>query len=262
MDPSDAENTTFTTVCGLFQFKEISFGLCNAPATFERMMENILSSLYWETCLLYIDDVIIFANSFEQHVERLSEVLTRLQIVGLKLSPQKCQLLKRQICFLGHVVSEHGISTDPAKVRAVEQWSAPSELHKAHKVHSFLGLCSYYNHFVEGFATTAIPLHKLTEKKTQFKWTDECQASFMKLKQALCSSPILCYPTIRQNFVLNTDANWAGIGAVLSHVEDGKERVVAYYRQALNKTERNYCITRKELLAVVEAVYFILAVML
>ena len=253
MDPADAEKTAFTTICGLFQFKVMSFGLCNAPATFERMMEIILSGLHWETCLLYIDDVIIFADSFEQHMERLSEVLSKLQTAGLKLSPQKCQLFKKEVCFLCHVVSEHGISTDPTKIRAVEQWSAPTDVHQ---VRSFLGLCSYYRRFVEGFATIAKPLHKLTEKKTPFKWTDECKASFMKLKQALCSSPVLCYPTIRQNFVLDTDASGVGIGSVLSQVEDGKERVVAYYSRALNKAERNYCITRKELLAVEAVKHF------
>ena len=229
----------------------MSFGLCNDPATLERMMEIILSGLHWETCLLYIDDVIIFADSFEQHLERLSEVLSRLQTAGLKLSPQKCQLFKKHVCFLGHVVSEHSISTDPPKIRAVEQWSALTEIHQ---VRSFLGLCSYYRRFVEGFATIARPLHKLTEKKNPFQWTPECQESFMRLKQALCSSHILCYPTIRQNFVLDTYASGVGIGAVLSKVEDGKERVVAYYSRALNKAERNYCINKKELLAVVEVV--------
>ena len=152
MDPADAEKTAFTTICGLFQLKVMSFGLCYAPATFERMMEIILPGLHWETCLLYIDDVIIFADSFEQHMVRLSEVPSKLQTAGLKLSPQKCQLFKKQVCFLGHVVSEHGSSTDPTKIRAVEQWSAPTDVHP---VRSFLGLCSYYRRFVEGFATIA-----------------------------------------------------------------------------------------------------------
>ena len=246
MDPADAEKTAFTTICGLYQFKVMSFGLCNAPATFERMMEIILSGLHWETCLLYIDDVIIFADSFEQHLERLSEVLSRLQTAGLKLSPKKCQLFKKKVCFLGMSMVSRQI------LPRYELWNSGQPPQMYIKSEAFL--CSYYRRFVEGFATIARPLHKLTEKKNPFRWTPECQESFMRLKQALCSSPILCYPTIRQNFVLDTDASGVGIGAVLSQVEDGKERVVAYYSRALNKAERNYCITRKELLAVVEAV--------
>lgn len=251
MDPQDAEKTAFTTTCGLFQFKVLSFGLCNAPATFERMMESVLSGLHWETCLLYIDDVIVFGDSFDQHLQRVADVLDRLGKVGLKVSPTKCQLFKKQVSFLGHTVSEEGISTDPNKISAVEHWSAPKNLHD---LRSFLGLCSYYRRFVEGFATIAKPLHRLTEKSRSFLWTQECQESFEKLKQALITAPILCYPTTRENFVLDTDASGVGIGAVLSQQHDGVERVVAYFSKTLTKHERNYCITRKELLAVIEAV--------
>ncbi|MES9880089.1 MAG: reverse transcriptase domain-containing protein [Sedimenticola sp.] len=251
MDPKDAEKTAFTTMCGLYQFKVMSFGLCNAPATFERMMEAVLAGLHWETCLLYIDDIIVFADSFEQHIHRLSEVLTRLENAGLKLSPSKCKLFRKSVGFLGHIVSEDGVSTDPTKIDVVQQWPTPRSVHD---VRSFLGLCSYYRRFVKGFATIAKPLHRLTEKQTPFSWTDECQSSFDTLKQALTTSPVLCYPSIRENFILDTDASGVGIGAVLSQVNDGCEKVVAYYSKALTKAQRNFCITRKELLAVVEAV--------
>lgn len=165
--------------------------------------------------------------------------------------PHKCQLLKKQVSFLGHVVSEHGIATDPSKIKAVEEWPVPTNVHD---VRSFLGLCSYYRRFVEGFASIAKPLHRLTEKQTPFKWTAECRESFMKLKQALCSSPILCYQTARQNFILDTDSSGVGIGAALSQAEDGVERVVAYYNRTLYKAGKNYSETRQELLAVVEVV--------
>ncbi|MES9881596.1 MAG: reverse transcriptase domain-containing protein [Sedimenticola sp.] len=251
MDSKDAEKTGFSTTCGLYQFTVMPFGLCNAPATFERMMEVILSGLHWETCLLYIDDIIVFADSFGQHLERLSEILSRIESAGLKLSPKKCRLFKHEVEFLGHVVSENGIATDPRKIEVVKNWPTPKTVHD---VRSFLGLCSYYRRFVKHFADIARPLHQLTEKATQYKWTDACEQAFDTLKQALITAPILCYPSIRTNFILDTDASGVGIGAVLSQCDGDDERVVAYYSRALGKAERNYCITRKELLAVVESV--------
>ncbi len=251
MDSKDAEKTGFATICGLYQFTVMPFGLCNAPATFERMMEVILAVLHWETCLLYIDDIIVFADSFEEHIKRLSEILDRIECAGLKLSPKKCRLFKHKVEFLGHVVSENGIATDPRKIEVVKDWPTPKTVHD---VRSFLGLCSYYRRFVKHFADIARPLHRLTEKATIFKWTEECEQAFATLKQALITSPILCYPSTRKNFILDTDASGVGIGAVLSQCDGEHERVVAYYSRALGKAERNYCITRKELLAVVGSV--------
>jgi transposase InsO family protein len=251
MDPDDAEKTAFTTTSGLFQFRVMPFGLCNAPASFERLMEYVLAGLQWEICLVYLDDIIIFADTFEQHVERLGEVLRRVHEAGLKVSAKKCNFFQEKVAFLGHVVSAEGVCTDPAKVEAVEKWPQPQNVHH---VRSFLGTCSYYRRFIKGFAGIAKPLHQLTEKVADFRWTSECQQAFEKLKQLLTSAPILGYPSTESPFVLDTDASGFGLGAVLSQVQDGEERVISYYSRTLNKAERNYCVTRRELLAIVEAV--------
>jgi hypothetical protein len=251
MHPEDAEKTAFTTSRGLFQFKVMPFGLCNAPATFERLMEYVLAGLQWEICLVYLDDIIVFADTFEEHVARLGTVLTKVHEAGLKVSAKKCHFFQEKVAFLGHIVSPEGVATDPAKVEAVHKWPQPRNVHH---VRSFLGTCSYYRRFIKGFATIAKPLHQLTEKQIDFKWTTECQQAFETLKHLLTSAPILGYPSTASPFLLDTDASGFGIGAVLSQVQEGVERVIAYFSRTLNKAERNYCVTRRELLAVVEAV--------
>ncbi|KAK3086868.1 hypothetical protein FSP39_024642 [Pinctada imbricata] len=251
MEPDDKAKTAFSTPKGLFQFKVMPFGLCNAPATFERLMETVLNGLPFQTCLLYIDDIIVYSKDFKTHVERLSEVLERLKNAGLKLSPKKCNFFQNQVSFLGHIVSNEGVSTDPIKISAVKDWPTPKTVHD---VRSFLGTCSYYRRFIPGFAHIARPLHKLTEKGKQFSWAEESQASFDKLKTLLISSPILSYPDMSKPFMLDCDASGFSVGAVLSQSDNGSERVVAYFSKTLNKAERNYCVTRRELLAIILAI--------
>jgi hypothetical protein len=251
MDPRDAEKTAFATTCGFYQFRVMPFGLCNAPSTFERMMEYLLAGLHWETCLIYLDDIIVYADTFDQHLERLEEVLTRVRKGGLKISPKKCHFFQAKVKFLGHVVSSEGIATDPEKITAVQEWPTPSSVHE---VRSFLGTCSYYRKFIKSFANIARPLHKLTEKTADFHWNSECDIAFQTLKQSLVTAPILGYPDMNDPFVLDTDASGFGIGSVLSQVRNGKEHVIAYYSKTLGKAERNYCVTRRELLAIVESI--------
>ena len=252
MDVRDEQKTAFTTGSGgLYQFTVMPFGLCNAPATFERLMERVLSGLPWEVCLAYLDHIISHAHTFDEAVARLREVFSRLRDAGLKLSPKKCHLFQQSVTFLGHIVTGEGISTAPDKVRGVNEWPVPTN---ASELRSFLGLCSYYRRFVGGFAEIARPLHRLTEKDTHFIWTAECAQAFQRLKRSLTSAPVLSYPTTTEPFVLDTDASNRGIGAVLSQVQNGEEKAVAYFSTTLSKTERNYCVTRKELLAIVKAV--------
>ncbi|GBM44268.1 Retrovirus-related Pol polyprotein from transposon 297, partial [Araneus ventricosus] len=226
--PEDREKTAFTTGQGLWQFKVMPFGLCNAPATFERLMETVLRGLSSEACLVYLDDIIIVGRTFEEHLNNLRKVFQRLQKANLKLNPKKCR-----------------------KIKAVVDWPRPDKIHDLRK---FLGLFTYYRRFVKNFSTIARPLHKLTEAKSNFNWTDECEKSFNILKQALSSSPILTYPRTDKDFILDTDASNEGIGAVLSQNTGNEERVIAYFSKSLGKPERNYCVTRKELLAIVKSI--------
>ena len=251
MAPEDAEKTAFTTQFGLYQFKKMPFGLANAPATFERLMELVLSGLHWEICLIYLDDIIVFSETFEEHLTRLQLVLRRLKQAGLKVTPKKCHLFQFQVEFLGHIVSAAGISTDPKKTESIDSWPPPKSIRD---VRSFIGLCSYYRRFVKGFADIAKPLYMLMEKDAVFSWTAECEQAFQTLKSALVTPPILAYPSEKEVFILDTDASSVGLGAVLSQVQDGVEKVVAYYSRVLSSTERKYCVTRRELLAVVKAV--------
>lgn len=251
VNPEDKEKTAFSTHMGLFQFNVMPFGLSNAPATFERLMESVLSGLHWQTCLVYLDDIIVFSDTFESHIERLSKVLERIEKAGLKISPKKCQLFQHKVNYLGHIVSSEGVATDPSKVEAVQNWPQPRNVHD---VRSFLGTCSYYRRFIKGFAHIAKPLHKLTEKNNKFSWSSECEQAFQLLKNALVTSPILGYPSLDEMFILDTDASAFGIGAVLSQTDGKTERVIAYYSKSLSKSERNYCVTRRELLAIIESV--------
>ena len=244
----DADKTAFICREGMFRFKKMPFGLCNAGATFQRLMDLVLSGLSPEICLAYIDDVIIFSSDESSHLERLEAVLDRLTSAGLKLKPSKCSLLQRSVSFLGHIISAEGIATDPRKVSDITGWPVPRNVKE---VRAFVGICGYYRRYVENFASIAKPLYQLTEKNHKFEWTADCETAFERLKAALTSPPVLGMPNDTDPFVLDTDAsNWA-IGAVLSQKQEGTERVIAYASRKLSKAEMNYCVTRRELLAIV-----------
>ena len=172
MDEADADKTSFVTRRGTFKFNVLPFGLTNAGATFQRVMDVAMSGLNLSICLIYLDDIILFSSTVTEHLERLRCLFTALRRANLKLKPSKCELLRTKVSFLGHVVSDQGIATDPDKIRAVVEWPVPRSVTE---VRSFLGLCSYYRRFVESFATVAGPLHALTGKARSFEWTEECQ---------------------------------------------------------------------------------------
>lgn len=251
MAEEDRCKTAFTTRQGLFEFNVMPFGLCNAPATFERLMESVLAGLHWQICLIYLDDVIVTGSTFEEMIQNPQTVFQRFEESGLKVKPRKCHLFKKEVEFLGHVVNEHGVSPDPKKVDCIRNWPIPKTVTE---VRSFLGLCSYYRRFVSGYSFIAKPLHSLTEKGQPFAWTAKCEEAFETLKKRLISAPILAHPDFSLPFILDTDASDHAIGAVLSQRIGKVEKVVAYASRSLSKSERKYCVTRKELLALV---YFV-----
>ena len=175
VDEKDREKTAFITPDGLYEFQVMPFGLCNAPATFQRMMDLVLADLKWTTCLVYLDDVIVFSTTFSQHLERLESVLRCIQEAGLTLKSSKCQFGSRKLKILGHVVSAEGVSPDLDKTRAVADFRRPANIKD---IRSFLGLCSYYRRFVKDFAKIAKPLTHLTKNNVPFVWKHEQENAF------------------------------------------------------------------------------------
>ena len=215
--PEDRPKTAFiSSKRGLFEYITMPFGLCNAPSTFQRCMELVMKGLQRKTLLIYLDDVIVFSSTFEEHITRLDEVLTRLGEAGLKLKPSKCELFRESVIFLGYLVTPDGVKPDPQKVEAVHDWPTPKNVTG---VRAFLGLCSYYRRFIKGFAHIAGPLNSLLEAGQAFEWSEECQAAFDALKAKLTGEEVMAYPADDGLFILDTDASNTGIGATLSQVQ-------------------------------------------
>uniref|UniRef100_A0A8C5GH97 Gypsy retrotransposon integrase-like protein 1 n=1 Tax=Gouania willdenowi TaxID=441366 RepID=A0A8C5GH97_GOUWI len=243
----DKMKTAFCTPFGLFKFNRMPFGLCNAPSTFQRLMERMFGSQHCQSLLLYLDDVVVYSTSIDDHLQRLGAVLSRLQREGLKVKLSKCDFFKKEVKYLGHVISADGVSTDPDKITAVAGWPRPTT---TTELRSFLGFASYYRRFVNGFAKMAGPLHQLIAEMQRVQgrskqqllaasWTGECEKSFNDLKATLVSAPVLAYANFSLPFILEIDASFDGLGAVLSQEHEGKVRPIAYASRGLRPTERN-----------------------
>ncbi len=206
-----------------------------------------MRGLQWHTCLIYLDDIIVFGSNFDEHMARVSEVLDRIQSSGLKLKPEKCHLLQTEVTFLGHLVTADGVKPNQANIAKIQQWPRPTNVTEVRQI---LGMCNYYRRFVKDYSLLARPLTSLTCKGHDFKWTTECQKSFECLKEALIGSDIMAFARDDGDYILDTDASDCQIAAVLSQIQDGKERVISYGSRTLNKAEKNYCITDKELLGI------------
>ena len=248
MSPEAKRKAAFVTNEGLFQFRVMPFGLCNAPATFERLMDRVLCGMRWSHCLVYLDDVISFGKTISEALLRLEEVLARLSEFVLQLKAKKCTFMQTEVAFLGHIVGRTGLACDPDKLSAVRNWHEPN---KVKAVRQFVGFVGYYRRFVKNFAELADPLVSLTRKGVPFVWGIEQQRAFDALKACLLSAPILGFPTEEDRFVLDTDASLFAIGGVLNQIQNGEEVVIAYASRSLRLSQRRYCTTRREMLAAV-----------
>ena len=259
----DRAKTSFTTLFGLYEFTRMPFGLCNAPATFQRLMQVIFRKQMYQTMLCYLDDILIFSKTIEEHIQRLDEVFEILETNGLKLKRKKCCFLKESVIYLGHMIDKEGVSPDPNKIEVIQKWDIPRNIKE---LRAFIGFTGYYRKYVEKYAKIARPLHdliintnkELKNKRTknidiQGKWNEKCEMSFNKLKLMLTTPPVLGIPDYNQDFVVETDASSEGLGAVLSQHQGDKFKVIAYASRALSKGEKNqenYSSKKVELLAV------------
>ena len=238
--PNSVPLTAFRVPWGLFEFTRLPQGLCTSPNTFQRVMEYILGDLNMQQLILYLDDVLVFSATQEDHLSRLDEVLGRLIASGLKLNGKKCRLFQRSLSYLGHIVSDKGVSMDPAKVERIQDWPVPAN---SGELASFLGLASYYRRFIPGFSMIAAPLHALKSVGTvpvTIMWTTEA-AAFDQLKQALTESPVLVYPDYSKDFYLEIDASFRGLGACLSQQDcKGHLHPISYASRGLRGSERRY----------------------
>jgi len=247
----DKEKTAFITPDGLYEFNYMPFGLCNAPATFQRLMDVVLGRLKWTIALVYLDDIVVYSKTFDEHVTNLSQIFRVIREAGLKLKPSKCTFGENKLLYLGHIISENGVTVNPAKIKAVKEFPRPT---RKREVMQFLGLCSYYRRFIENFAKIARPLHQLTEDNVRFEWSTLAENAFEKLKTELISANVLAFPDDEAPTQIHCDASGHGLGATLVQIQNGVERVVAYASRSLKKYERNYSATELECLAVIYAV--------
>jgi len=251
VDERDREKTAFITADGLYEFKRMPMGLCNSPASFQRLMDTIFRSMKWTSVLVYLDDLVVFGNTFSEMMQRLEVVLLKLSDANLTLKPAKCRFGEEKLSYLGHIKSKDGIAVDERKTEAMVKYPVPTNLRE---IRGFVNLCGYYRRFIKNFSSIAAPITQLLKKSEPFVWTDTQQQAFEKLKLKLVSPPILGFPQENAETIIYTDACGYGLGASITQIQEGTERVLAYASRTLSKTERNYSTTEQECLAILFAV--------
>ena len=259
MAKESKQYTAFTLgSMGLYECESMPFGLCNAPPTFQRLMQNCLGELNLTYCLIYLDDVIVFSDMPDEHLRRMRVVFDRLREHGLKLKPSKCEVFKSEINYLAHHVSRKGVLLSKKNLESIAQCSPPDTYTK---VKSFMGLVGHYRRFIKGFAKIVAPLYDLTsgdnkdKKSEHVDLSPEACEAFKHLKAACLQAPILSFPNFTKPFLLETDASGRGLGAVLSQKQaDGRYHPIAYASRVMNETEQRYHWNKQEFLVLKWAV--------
>ncbi|GKV33019.1 hypothetical protein SLEP1_g41575 [Rubroshorea leprosula] len=240
----DEAKTTCVTRYGAYEFLVMPFGLTNAPATFCTLMNKVVHPFLDKFVVVYLDDIVVYSETLEEHVQHLRQVLQVLRENELYVKQEKCSFAQQEVMFLGHRVGHGKISMDSAKVHAIQEWEPPSSVPE---LRSFLGLVNYYRRFIQGYSARAAPLTDLLKKKVSWEWTAECQRAFEDLKQAVSQEPVLALPDYGRPFEMHADASDLAIGGVL--MQDGHP--IAFESRKLNDTERRYPVHDKEMTAIV-----------
>jgi hypothetical protein len=257
LEKSSREKTAFAVPGrGLFHFVRMPFGLKNAAGELQHLVDNIFGPKYFKDVFCYLDDLIIVSPDFNSHLRTLDEVHSKLKEAGLTIKLSKCEFCKEKLKYLGFIVDRDGLRPDPEKIKCIVEYPRPNNLKQ---LRSFLGMVGFYRKNIRDFSEIAVPLNKILRVKKgekKFSWSPEAESGFVSLKRALVTAPVLVCPDFEKPFILHCDASKHQIGAALHQKHDGQEVAVAYFSRTLNKHERNYGVTERELLAVVCAIEY------
>jgi len=248
--PEDRPKTAFVTPDCQRQYRRLPFGFASSPAIFQNMVNLLLGGMKWVFAVGYIDDIIIFSDTWKDHVSHLRQLFDALRAANLQLSPQKCNFGCATVRYLGHVVSREGISVSPEYIRAVKEFPRPTN---AKAVQRFIGKCQYYNRFVPNFSKVCAPLYKATRAHVAFDWTPACQRAFEELREALTSCQVLAHPDYSKPFIVDCDGSQDGLGATLIQDQGQGERPIAYISRTLGSYEKKWTATEIEAAAVMWA---------
>ena len=248
--PEDRHKTAFLTKFGLFEHKKMGFGLCNAPATFQRAMQKILTGMLWKQVLVYIDDVFVLGECFETAMSNLHEVLRRFSVNNLKMKAKKCDLFQKEVEYLGRLVSAKGVTLKPGHIELMRKWPIPKT---KNELEAFLGFANYHRNYMKNYSELVDPLYQFLAKSKAgaISLVPELVAIIEIVREKLINAPILPYPNPEYTFILDCDASNIAIGCELSQEINGEEKVISYASFSLTPAQRRYCTTRKELLSVV-----------
>ena len=253
LKPEHRHKTAFLTSRGLYEWITMPFGLCNAPSTFQRLMDTVILPEYRSFIETYIDDVMTHSTTFDEHIHHLEKLLQSLQKHNLTVKLSKCKFAQREVKFLGHIISHKQIKMNPESVNKILEWQRPkSGVNGVKAIRAFLGMAGWYRKFIKNFSHIAKPLYNLTKKNVKWEWTDECEKAFIVIRDAITKYPVLRAADPNKDYILETDASDEALSAtIMQNDDEGNLHPVAYASKTLNDAQRNYTVTDREALAIV-----------